>query len=195
MADLSRSRLAAVMAAALCLCACGGGGSSDQAPAGAASNPTPAQAASAPASAASTATAAEAIAEMERSGTLPVLDRSATLVGIDANGDGIRDDLERHIAALPDADPQRAALRQLVQAQSALLAADAGQVEARAAKVVAAVACVWISYPADQAAQRVQEMRRLLLNTRERFAAWLRSNEALQAGAAALDLPEGKPCQ
>lgn len=54
--------------------------------------------------------------KMEDGGKIPKLDRSASLAGPDANGDGIRDDIEAMIVAFNRTPEETQALRQLAKA-------------------------------------------------------------------------------
>jgi hypothetical protein len=70
--------------------------------------------ASTPATATSTevATLKAKIQELEASGKLPNLDRSSSIAGPDANNNGVRDDIEAYVAALPITTVQKAAAMQ-----------------------------------------------------------------------------------
>jgi hypothetical protein len=52
------------------------------------------------------------IQELETSGKLPNLDRSTSIPGPDANKNGVRDDIEAYVAALPITTVQKAAAMQ-----------------------------------------------------------------------------------
>jgi hypothetical protein len=52
------------------------------------------------------------IADMEASGEYPILDRTETLGGIDADKNGIRDDIDRIISLKPYTEKQRKAVQQ-----------------------------------------------------------------------------------
>lgn len=57
---------------------------------------------------------ADTIKQLEKEGKYPVLDRSDTLLGADANNNGIRDDIENYINSLQEVKPnQKNALMQL----------------------------------------------------------------------------------
>ena len=49
----------------------------------------------------------EAFSQLEARGELPVLDRTDTIAGIDANQNGVRDDIEAFINSLPDTPVQK----------------------------------------------------------------------------------------
>lgn len=54
------------------------------------------------------------IADMDASGEYPILDRTDTLGGIDADNNGVRDDIDRIIASKSYAEKQRKAVEQSV---------------------------------------------------------------------------------
>ena len=58
----------------------------------------------------------EAFAQLEARGELPVLDRTDTIAGIDANQNGVRDDIEAFINSLPDTPVQKKRLYNLQRA-------------------------------------------------------------------------------
>jgi hypothetical protein len=169
---------AVLASSALALTACGGGSS----------DPTPAPA-PAPAPAANARSTSEAIARLDATGQLPQLDRSAALAGPDANGNGVRDDVEALIAAKPDASPQKAALRQTSASLTAATVVDTSSdaaVRAAAKKLNDAIGCIWSQYPADQADKAVEEMRKVTVNTRARFDAYMKYNAARSGAVVSL---------
>lgn len=141
-------------------------------------------------------TAAQTIASMEASGQLPTLDRSTALKGADVNTDGVRDDLERHIGSLQDNSQQKAALRQLAKSLDSTLTVDtANETALRSAanELTEAINCVWETYPAETAPNKVEELRRLAVNTRARFEAYAKYNQARSGSVIAL--PSGSTCK
>ena len=66
----------------------------------------------------------EQLAELERTGALPPLDRSSDIAGPDADHNGIRDDIDAYIAALPVSEPVRQAARQRARVQQKSLLID-----------------------------------------------------------------------
>lgn len=64
------------------------------------------------------------IAGMEASGEYPILDRTDTLGGIDADNNGIRDDIDRIIASKPYTDRQGKAVQQSSKALRLALTSD-----------------------------------------------------------------------
>ncbi len=66
----------------------------------------------------------EQLAELERTGVLPPLDRSTDIAGPDADHNGIRDDIDAYIAALPVSEPVKEAARQVARVQQKSLLID-----------------------------------------------------------------------
>ena len=66
----------------------------------------------------------EQLAELERTGALPPLDRSSDIAGPDADHNGIRDDIDAYIAALPVSEPVKKAARQVARVQQKSLLID-----------------------------------------------------------------------
>lgn len=101
---LSKSTLArdiTLTACTLLLSACGGAnGSVGTASTSATATPT------------EVATLKATIQQLEASGKLPNLDRSTSIPGPDANNNGVRDDIEAYVAALPITTVQKAAAMQ-----------------------------------------------------------------------------------
>ncbi|CDN89682.1 MULTISPECIES: hypothetical protein [Hydrogenophaga] len=61
---------------------------------------------------------------LEKQGVLPELDRSTDVAGPDADGNGIRDDIDAYIAALPVSDEVKKAVRQRARVQQRSLLID-----------------------------------------------------------------------
>lgn len=91
----------------------------------------------------------EAFAQLEARGELPVLDRTDTIAGIDANQNGVRDDIEAFINSLPDTPLQKKRLYNLQRAlNNAMLVdlKDKYRLREAANDVSRSVTCVSISY-------------------------------------------------
>ncbi|MFQ2235009.1 hypothetical protein ACK32R_04760 [Aeromonas dhakensis] len=114
----------------------------------------------------------------------PTLDRSQDIAGPDANGNGVRDDMDDYINGLPDTEPQKQALRQNYSTLRSLLLLDTTDTTAVVEgmrRSSASVACMYANYSEDEAArlhQRLQEAESYSVNTRERFMAYARFNSA-----------------
>lgn len=99
---------------AMFLAACGGGRtSSPSAPAATEPAPRPSE-----------PSMKDQIDELEQQGVLPELDRSTDIAGPDADGNGIRDDIDAYIAALPVSEPVKRAARQVARVQQKSLLLD-----------------------------------------------------------------------
>jgi len=61
---------------------------------------------------------------LEQQGVLPALDRSTDIAGPDTNGNGIRDDIDAYISALPVSDEVKKAARQVARVQQKSLLID-----------------------------------------------------------------------
>lgn len=66
----------------------------------------------------------EQLAELESAGELPALDRSSSIPGPDADSNGIRDDIDAYITALPVSDAMKKATRQVARVQQKALTID-----------------------------------------------------------------------
>jgi hypothetical protein len=104
---------------ALLAAACGGGKSSSPS----ASAPASAEPATRPAE----PSMKDQLDALEQQGVLPALDRSTDVAGPDANGNGIRDDIDAYIAALPVSEPVKKAARQAARVQQKSLLIDLSQ--------------------------------------------------------------------
>jgi len=138
----------------------------------------------------------EVLQELEESGAIPVLDRTATVPGVDANNDGVRDDIATYVASLPDAPTQKSALLQthkaFVAALQAGLADSTTTAEGASLKMANAVNCLSVQYP-DGYDQRIREMRRNTVNTKKRFDAYMEYTKKIDGSV--LTLPEGNTCE
>jgi hypothetical protein len=105
----------------------------------------------------------------------------ATLEGIDADGDGLRDDIQRYIAlTYPESESTRAALRQYaITSQKTLLEADSREASLTNADIRQdAWDCLHYVQPNDARVVRV-ELRAEILNTEERSIAWVKADQHL----------------
>lgn len=128
---------------------------------------------------------------------LPSLDRSASVLGPDANGNGIRDDIEAWIASRNDRTvEQKAAMRQYAKALQAELAAERTPQGALAAVLVGSRArnCLRIrSNSFDDYVNQSQLLEDYSINTIERVRASA-ANDRLLSGQS-WELPEGDTCE
>lgn len=149
--------------------------------------------------AASSHTPQEEMARLEASGELPVLEREPTLGGIDANANGVRDDIERHIEKKYSEPAQRAAAMQTARAYQQMLLVDKG--DALALERVSeaswrAIGCERVVFSAADGAQQswemAQELKAITTNTKERLKAFLAYNKARSGSVSSM--PEGGTC-
>ncbi|AZG06711.1 hypothetical protein EGT29_01880 [Pigmentiphaga sp. H8] len=138
---------------------------------------------------------ARSIADLERQGELPVLDRSEDLGGPDADGNGVRDDIDAWIARQGGAPARQDALRQLARSfRDALLArGDSVAAQEAAWRTTRGVSCVMArSGSSTEGADAVADMRKMSANTQARVLAYLDYSAALDG--AILSLPAGDGC-
>lgn len=127
-------------------------------------------------------TVSQAFAKLEGSGELPVLDRSASLSGTDANADGVRDDIERHIDGKSDTQPQKNSLKSFSRSLSTAMTVDTQDQNALrsvANSMNTSVGCIWKTYPSGSASPMVREIEKLTVNTRARYEAYMKFNSAM----------------
>jgi len=140
----------------------------------------------------------ELINAAEQRGELPSLDRSSTINGVDANANGVRDDLDVYIAKLAVSPEQQASLAQQAKATlQAMTAAttDRNAMDAARLAEARAINCVYSRLPptGDKAAGRLsQELEDLTLNTRSRIQAYI--SYGIASDGTVLPSPEGNTC-
>ncbi len=125
------------------------------------------------------------------------LDRSSTLTGMDANRDGIRDDINKWLEAQAFTALQQKAVAQLARAFQELLLVDANdKAAARAAadKDSQAIGCVYLAFRPDseRPSKIASQIEALTANTKERAMQYIKYNAAL--GGMAFTLPDKPVC-
>lgn len=126
----------------------------------------------------------EKIADLERSGVLPVLDRSSSVAGADANANGIRDDVEAYISARPYSAPQKQAAMQTAKSLQAMMLVNASDKAATDAVSVAsgrAIHCLVTRFPEASglnAERVVEDLEKVTANTEARIKAYLEYSAA-----------------
>lgn len=142
---------------------------------GTTSNPTTASPGGFPSS--SSQTVASALSLLEDSGQIPRLDTSASLAGTDDDGNGVRDDVDSYIDSLLDSSAQKGALRQISKAYTmALLAGsseDSTELRNTSIKLMNGIHCLWDTYDSSLASDRLGDIRKVNVNTVERFKAFM----------------------
>lgn len=166
-----------VLFLALTLLGCGGGGSSVD-----------------PA-----ASPAQRVAQLEASGELPKLDRTDSIAGIDANANGVRDDIEQHIENKHTEPAQRKAAMQTARAYQQMLLvdkSDAMELERVSQASWRTVGCERLAFPGPEGAKQswkmAQEVKAMTTNTKERLKAFLAYNKARSGSVSSM--PEGDAC-
>lgn len=167
---------------AVALTGCGGGGTAGST-SGAGSSRTP----------------QEEIALLEANGELPVLEREPTLGGIDANTNGVRDDIERHIEKKYTEPAQRKAAMQTARAYQQMLLVDKKDMAALDAASEAgsrAIVCAKSVFPGlDGAAAHYRmntDLESMTSNTKMRLLAYLAYNKARSGTVSTM--PRGDTC-
>lgn len=142
----------------------------------------------------------EKIAELEISGAIPRLDRSSNIAGVDANANGVRDDIEEFISRNYPLDSQRAAAMQYARGmQSALLvdASDISAVKEVKRQLSMATRCLYSKFgeksDVKQPASVGSELIAVTTNTKQRLLAYLAYSKALDGASWAT--PEGDGCE
>ncbi|QHI97312.1 hypothetical protein GT347_04550 [Xylophilus rhododendri] len=203
---VKRTRAALVACVVLSLSACGGGNSVvandiaapvGGAPAGeAATAGTPAAPGGPGPAPAAIMTLGDAIRAAEAAGQLPRLNRERTVAGPDADANGVRDDIDAYVAALPSPAEQRGALLQLSRALQVAMLADTGQQSGLIAAtrgIAKAVACIHQVYPTGESSRSVRTVEKFTVNTRTRFDAYERFNVAISGTSTVY--PRGDVCE
>lgn len=175
--------LPAVLAATM-LSACGGdgGGSDTGGTGGGGTGGTGGTGGGGSGGGSATVTISQALAKLESSGELPVLDRSASIAGTDADTDGVRDDIAQHINRKTDTQEQKNSLKSFSRALGTAMTVDLTDQNALrgvANSMNTAVSCIWKAYPSGSASPMVREIEKLTVNTRARYDAYMKFNSAM----------------
>ena len=124
----------------------------------------------------------EAFSKLEASGQLPVLDRSDSIAGLDANANGVRDDMERYIDSKPDTPAQKNSLKSLHRAFNKAMTVDTKDRNALrevANSINLSVTCIHQTYPSNVALPAGDEIEKLTVNTRARYDLYMKFNSAM----------------
>jgi len=139
------------------------------------------------------------IAQLEDTGSLPKLDRSADIKGPDANSNGIRDDLDTIIQNTYTQPAQRKAAEQyaaVAQAQLLVDTNDKAAVKALSVRSARAINCLAQQFGTMQA-PRFSDVREMFssytADTKARKLAQLAYSKALDG--TVVSLPEGNTCE
>ncbi len=140
----------------------------------------------------------EEIARLEQQGVLPTLDRGTDIRGPDANSNGVRDDIDAYIAALPITDPQKKAAMQTARVQQRSLLMDLDDkaaVKALGDASMAATACIGDAFEPDrrQSYEVARRIEAITANTPERARRYIQYMAALSGTSTTY--PEGNTCE
>jgi hypothetical protein len=119
----------------------------------------------------------------------------AELVGMDSDGNGVRDDLDAQIEARADSSEQKSALRQLAAALGQTLTvnlSEPAQIETAAQGTLRAYVCVFSCFQAVPARAAVAEVRRHVFDTAPRALADAAYQRA--RGPTLASIPYGDAC-
>ncbi|CAH6886412.1 hypothetical protein VCHA50P415_30231 [Vibrio chagasii] len=138
--------------------------------------------------------------ELELPETLPNLEREPTLVGVDNDDNGIRDDIERYIDNNYLELDQKQAVEQYVKALQQTLIIDLTDINAVKSanrKLSEADHCIYSRFDGSnnskQPAQVSQELESITTNTKERLLAYLAFARALNG--TSWSIPKGDTCE
>lgn len=142
----------------------------------------------------------EKIKSLELAGSIPKLEREPTLVGIDNDNNGIRDDIDRYID-INYSDPyQRSAVAQLAKELQHTLVVDITDMNAvknTNRKLSEANHCIYSRFDGSkgskQPGQVSKEIESITTNTKERLLAYLAFAKALDG--TSWSTPEGDTCE
>lgn len=151
-----------------------------------------------PAPGGAAATLLDQIKALEASGQLPQLDRSSSIPGPDANHNGVRDDIEAWIAALPITDRQKKAVLQDARTNQKMLLVDLtdkAALQALGDEGAAGIACLAdVFTPNYQDGHKLSaKIEALTANTKERARRYLDYNRARSGSVTRL--PSGNTCE
>ena len=130
-------------------------------------------------------TPAEKIAKMESSGELPKLDRTDTVAGIDADQNGIRDDIDAYIQKTYPTEEQRKAVSQYARSLQASLLVDLENkitVKAATNTTSRAISCIFKKVPSGNSPNGgsvVEEILGVTTNTKQRLLQYIALDKAL----------------
>ena len=142
-------------------------------------------------------TISEQIAEAERSGKYPTLDRSSDIAGPDANKKGVSDDIEAWIHTLNVTEPQRKALMQKTRSlQQTLLVDldDKAAVQRTGEGLMASTNCGGDRFPPYAVYSELRgKIEAMTANTRARAERYMRYNKARSGSSTTL--PNHDTCE
>jgi hypothetical protein len=135
------------------------------------------------------------MAQLESSGALPALDRSTSIAGPDANGNGVRDDIDAYIARLPlTPEQQRAALQKAKTLQMTLTIDNTNKTEVQRVgdALMASSKCLSKNF-AEGRSDMSSRIESMTANTRERAKRYMEYNTA--SSGSTTTWPNGDTCE
>lgn len=128
------------------------------------------------------------------------LDRSASLAGVDANKNGIRDDIDHYIAVLADKKgydkPQVKALQQNARSMQELITVDvksSKEVDAAERRDMDAINCLFDHLNEKDVIATSKQLEKLTANTKQRFLAYLKFSHELSGSV--ISISTGDTCE
>lgn len=146
-------------------------------------------------------TLAEQIKALEASGALPLLDRSTSIKGPDQNLNGVRDDIDTWIAALPITVMQKKAATQIAKStQNALLVdtKDKAAMDAVGDESMAGIVCLKDTFEPNyqEGSKLSSKLEAMTVNTKERTVQYIKYNRAASGSVTSLPMgPVGHTCK
>lgn len=135
-------------------------------------------------------TPAQTISKLEQSGSLPILDRSTSVPGPDANNNGIRDDVDAWLQSQHLTGNSLVGATKLAQANQQALTVDLTSrqaVGAVANQITAAIVCLRVSLNDADASQRVSRtLEAITANTQARAQKYIAFNQAMDGSVVKL---------
>lgn len=135
----------------------------------------------------------EQIKALEASGVVPKLDRSSSIKGPDQDLNGVRDDIDAWIAALPITDTQKkAATQEAKSTQKALLVDLTDQLALQAVgdEAMAGIVCLKDTFePKYQEGSKLSaKLEAMTVNTKERTVQYIKYNRARSGSVTSLPM-------
>jgi hypothetical protein len=133
-------------------------------------------------------TVPQILQQLQAAGQLPTLDVTTTVAGTDSDKNGVRDDIDKFIAALPDTAGQKKALTQMAAAVESTMVVDTTNAVALSTTSMGlnqGTACVFQMYTANAAA-KAYLMEELTVNTPIRLHAYQLYNYARNGSTATM---------
>ena len=143
-------------------------------------------------------TPAQKIAKMQDSGRLPELERTDTAEGIDADKNGIRDDIDAYIKKTYASEEQQKAVNQYAKSLQASLLVDKDNkiaVKAVTNSKARAISCISMKVPDGKSPNGdrvVREILSITTNTKQRLLEYVALDKALDG--TVISLPSGDVC-